>query len=324
MPSEDLKPNLPRPVHTFETEDFKMAWDRNFRDMLRAHPGIIKTAIAITDQAVAQYNPGNNPIPDYDAKVMFDRENGKWLEEKIIMRQKNNDEESDYDPVTGKLATQSRGWVDLTVGRGAILVPGESIKDDKTGLEIVVLGRSNRELPMPGFTRVDRCDYLKMSFRGQSFFVKRCFITNNPGFFEFKNTISAKEALKDLDFVRVVDAKLGYQDKNESWYISGWEELERAGFQTFDYSISRTDYGSKKKESIQAWLNLSEDEFTTKEDEYSKAEAKAKLISEKLELCGINYDLYSNLFYNYQTKTFVLLDVTGNQTEYLGNAIIEG
>ena len=291
MPKEIPQINTPSDPHFFEGKNAKIAWDRKFREMLRAHPGIIKTAIALVDKAIDEYAPENTTYGSLELK--YDKETARWLEEKHA------------------------GYRPLAYGRGTILVPGRPMMDDKTGLEVVVLGRSNREMQGMIRTRFDKCDYLKLSYDGKSFFVKRSFVTTNPGFIEFSNIQEAKELLKDLPNVGVVDAKMGYQDKNESWYISKWENLETDGFQSDPYN-QLNDYGKNKLPAE------TQDSFFAFENErdYLNYKQGRKLIEEKLKPTGIDRDLNANLFYNPKTKTFILLDVTGGRKGgHLGNAI---
>ena len=302
---------------SLESKSRKLAYDNEFREMFRENPGIIKTAIELIDRAIIDYDPVfvNNV---FNMQVRYDKETNKWLREKrkFILK----DEKIDYSGPEGAPITESDGWIDFHYGRNVLLAPGKQIADEKTGLEVTILGRSNRDLYGIHARRVDICEYIKISIKGQDFFVKRSFVTQNPGFTEFKNIMSAKEALRDLNFVRVVDAQLGYQNKNESWYVSKWENLESAGFTTFDTAISWDDYGEIKQERI----NEPENSFLgfESEQEYEEAEEKVNLIKEKLKPLHLEHDLDANLFYNHKTKTFILLDVTGGEDNTgIGNPI---
>ena len=300
-----------------------MAYANEFRAMLKEHPGIIRTAIGLANRAVDEYDPPDNPIPGYYRDVRFDKKTGKWLEEErhILL---NEQGKTYIDPVSGKTATKPVGWKDLTFGRGTILVPGKPVTDENTRLELTVLGRSNREMPLWSTgIRFDKCDYFKVGHEGHNFFVKRSIITNNPGFNEFRNTILAKEVLKNMDFVKVVEAQLGYEDQNESWYVSKWEDLEKAGFGTFDIGIRSNDYGEKKEGLLSGFGVIPYKEYLVQETEYKEAEKKADLIRHKLYEAGIHHDVDANLFYNIKTRTFILLDVAGEPTKALGNPIRE-
>jgi hypothetical protein len=270
---------------------------------------------------VAEYNPPDNPIPGYPLQVRFEKETGKWLQENrsLVM---GPDGKVQFDPITGKSITELVGWRDLDFGRGTILVPGQPIMDEENKIEVTLLGRSNREIALwYDRTRFDKCDYLKIAFQGQSFFVKRSFITINPGFTEFQRTASAKKVLNGMDFVKVVEAKLGYQDKKESWFISKWENLEEAGFATLlVYSREYDDYGKKIKG---VFAEYGHSEYLNQEREYRDAEQKAELIRTRLKKEGISHDIAGNLFYNPKTKTFILIDVTSESTKELGNPIRE-
>jgi hypothetical protein len=288
-------------ISSHRTEEIKLAYNLEFRNMLREHPGIIKTAIELADRAVAEYDPPNNPIKlSHNREVKFDREKVKWLEEVRHFMEKGG--KVQYQP-SGEPITIHAGWEELTIGRGTVLVPGKPVRDNTTGLEIIVLGRINSAKGLLG-NRPERSDYLKMTLDEKSFFVKRSWATTNPGIVEFHNTLSAKEMLKDLDFVKVVDAQLGYLDKNESWYVSKWEDLQKDGY--FPLTSNLDDYG---KDIIAEYRNLIGQNRNIGE--------KVALIREKLAPLNIQ-DLDANLLYSLKTKTFVLFDVTTMNPETLG------
>jgi hypothetical protein len=291
MPDENFgnKPSQ-SPIHSFEREGFKMAWDVEFRKMLRENPGIIKNAIELMNQATQEYNP--QPIKLGDLEVSYDKKSEKWMQD-------NGESAIDY-------------------GRGTFFSLDKIYKDEKSGLEISMLGRSKRELESGNSVRIDDCDYFKINFKDNSYFVKRSFISINPGFNEFKNTISANEALKDLDFVKIVDARLGFQDEKESWYVSRWQDIEQAGFVSFDTLAlgGVDDYGNL----IEGFLNNNY-RSETNNMRYKELTGKVSQIRNRLARAGINTeDLYANLFCNFNTGTFILLDV-GVDEKGLGNPI---
>ncbi len=277
-------------TRSIKTESRKIAYDDlEFRKMLRESPGIIKEAIALATRASEEYEP--QPIAIKNTEVSYDKESGQWLQ-------------ADGEPATE--------------GRGTFISPGKTFTDENSDLEVAMLGKSKRELESENkkSVRVDDCDYLKINFKGHSFFVKRSFVTINPGFTEFESTIKAKEALKDLNFIKVVEAKLGYQDKNESWYVSEWQEIEQAGFVPFDtLSLGGIDdYGN----SIDGF---SRNDFRSEASQmrFAELKIKAQRIENTLRRAGVNTgDLYANLFCNFNTGTFILLDV-GVDEKGLGN-----
>jgi hypothetical protein len=59
------------------------------------------------------------------------------------------------------------------------------------------------------------------------------------------------------------------------------------------------------------------------ETEYKEANRRIGMIEEKLKPYALHRDLGANLFYNYKTRNFILLDVTGESGEFLGDAIKE-
>ncbi len=288
-----------------ESEHRKLAYANEFRAMLRKHPGILKVAMEMVDKRLAEYNPAPMKLGKAEIPLKYDQQTGRWLQERKM-----------HPMVDGKIdfsQYEESEWDPLGYGRGVILAPGEPMVDENTGLTVTVLGRSNRDLPSGLFglgstTRIDKADYLKVDFHGHAFFVKKSFVTQNPGFVEFQNVIAARELLSDLDFVKVVEAQLGYQDKKQSWYVSKWEDLEAAGFEPFGEHMSINDYGQSTRlgydvpGSYRGFEN---------QQAYEEAHQKAKAIKQRLEAGSIHRDLGSNLFYNRETKTFILLDPTG-------------
>jgi hypothetical protein len=286
-------------VTSSTTENKKLVYVDEFRNLLRENPGIIKTAIALTDKAIEKYNPPNVVVGKTELK--YEKETGRWLRQQTDYIY-GDDGKITFDESGGAITKPGR-WITMDFGRGTILYLAKPVKDKNSGLEVAVLGRSNRDFGDGG--RIDKCDYLKMTIKNKSFFVKRSFISINPGFTEFENTTSAKELLKDFEFVKVVEAQLGYQDKNESWYVSKWEEFETDSFGSLEHSFD--DYGNMIGR-------------ISGKEEYEDAEQKAKQIKEKLREAGIHRDLGANLFYSRKIKSFFLLDVTGEDpSRMLGN-----
>lgn len=289
---------MPREINfdtiTFEVGKRQIAYSPEFRRMLLEHPGITRAAIKLADEAEAEYNPGKVRIGL--GEFEYDPDSGKWLEQRY-----------DYQ---GKPARKNP----MSIGRGMILAPGKPKLDSKTGAEVLCLGRSNRELgdmysQKP--SRLDVTSYFKMMLGGESFFVKKSLKTTNLGLDEFKATAAAQEVLEGLDNVRVVEMQLGYQDKKQSWYVSKWEELEGAGFVPYD-SLAVTgfdDYG-KMVSSQEFWLGFES------EEEYEEVKEKVNIIKRRLEQASLNVDVDSNLFYNRQTKTFILLDLTNRNAQH--------
>ncbi|PIT92979.1 MAG: hypothetical protein COU06_02520, partial [Candidatus Harrisonbacteria bacterium CG10_big_fil_rev_8_21_14_0_10_38_8] len=222
---------------TVEGKEKKLGYENEFRALLKENPGILKVAIKLIDQALEEYNPPEKIVDnEYSEKVklMYDKEANKWL-------QGLKDYHLRYP---------------MRIGRGTLLVPGEPVKDEESGLTVTVLGRSNRKFPK----REDIGDYLKITFQGQSFFVKRSYITISPGFREFQDTLTAKEALKELEYVKVIEAKLGYQDDKESWFVSRFEDLETAGYKpgvlenNIFSSREHDDYGNPIIDTSKAYI----------------------------------------------------------------------
>lgn len=311
-------------ITSFETENRKLAYANDFRDMLREHPRIIKTAISLADKASAEYDPP--PVKYKKFELRYDKQTGKWLEEQMLLEFRDGQYVRDEN---GEVKKVSGGWVPMKDGRGTILCPTEPLRDEDSGLEVTVLGKSNRALVDMHITRHDVSEYLKLDFEGSSYFVKKSLVTVNPGFNEFHNTVTAKKALADLDFVTVVDAQLGYQDKKQSWYISKWKDVEAAGFTPSNKGvwIGVDDYGNfgGAPEGYEAPVAPGDipRRFSgfPNETEYKEANRRIKMIEAKLEPFRLHRDLDANLFYNFKTRQFILLDVTGENNEFLGNPL---
>ncbi len=252
----------------------KLAYDLEFRKMLRESPGLIKTAIELCDKAIAEYNPNNFRIAGDGMEVRYDKDNNKWLEAESGQVYRYN--------------------------RGTLLVPGEKLTDPKTGLEIQVLGRSNRE-NMGHLKRRDLADYFKATIQGKSYFVKRSFITVNPGFQEFHNTRWAEWLINNKDLIQVVQPKLGYQDTKESWYISEWKEIENAGYRPVNYAFVADDYGNR----LGLEPGSSDDEVTAHEKEQRFVEKLEAELREVLTEDRLQNDISANLFYNPKTGKFI-------------------
>ncbi len=274
--------------------DAKITYATEFRDMLRENPGIIKIAIRLADEAVEKYEPKNIQIGSY--RLKYNRESRGWF----------------IDSDSGQTSILNRP----EFGRGVFLVPGKPSTDIESGLKVTVLGRSLREGIGGDRSRFDKADYFKFYFKGKAFFVKRSFITITPGFEEFQSIVRAKKALSDLDNVRLVEAQMGYQDNNESWYISKWENLESAGFLPENSLFGGPDnYGKHRKRGtfLQDSKNITE--------EFNDYSATEQTILSRLYKAGIVKDADNNLFYNLKTKQFIFLDLGFNESKGLGNPI---
>ena len=300
MPKERLKMDPGRsPVHTREDKREgkvgKVAWMREFREMLRENPGIVRAAIRLADQAVAEYDPPEIEMENEEGlerKLKYEKATSRWLrlvEDEIWATDSKG---KIYFPELDE-GVKLGDWIPMDFGRGTLLYPGNPIADQKTSLVVSILGRSNREFQRESFTVRNKCDYFIMTIDGKSFFVKRSFVTTTPGVAEFKNSMTAKEILKDLPFVKVVESELGFQNKDESWYVPRWENIENAGYESYN-QLTLLPTGLAEK---------------------------AAKIRQRLTEAGLGYDIGANLFYNPGTDHFILLDVTGN--ERFGNPFIK-
>ncbi len=278
-----------------EGKNRKLAYVEEFRKMLRENSGIIKAAMHLADQAVAEYNPPEIKMENEEGlerELKYEKATGRWLRlvgDEIFATDSKG---KIYFPELDE-GVKLGDWIPMDFGRGTLLYPGEPILDKKTTLVVSALGRSNREFQREGLIVRNKCDYFIMTIDGQSFFVKRLFVTTTPGVAEFKNTMRAKEVLKDLPFVKVVEAQLGFQNQNESWYVSKWENLENVGYEPYhQLTFMPTGLAGKVAE-----------------------------IRKRLTGAGLGYDINTNLFYNPGTDSFIMLDVTGH--ERFGNPVVK-
>ncbi len=267
---------------SFETDRRKIAYDNEFRDMLRDNPGIIKATKNLVDEAEHDYHPENMEFGGME--LAWDDIGESW---KIV---KMHGAEL-YQPEV------------LQYGRNAFLRPSETLKDEKAGIELTMLGKTNRVLTSRSRGKwVDRTEYFRVKHGDQDYFVKKSESTINPGFSEFHNTHKAAELLKRFDFVTVVESQLGYQSGKESWHVSKWQDIEAAGYNSVSYmmKLDFNDYGDP--------INLPEG--STGQEVFADQVFRLQAIKEVLKTHGLHYDLYPNLFYNPGTKHFILLDVT--------------
>ena len=162
--------------------------------------------------------------------------------------------------------------------------------------------------------RLDTSTYLKVTLGEKAFFIKKSVVTDNPGFEEFKNSAKAAEVMGGVENLSVVDAQLGYQDSNQSWFVSKWEDLERVGYFPSDAWIGGipNDYGKFLFSGLEEITNKSKEIYEVK----PKISATIQQIKMRLREVGIEMvDIDPNLFYNPETGKFFLLDITATKTK---------
>jgi hypothetical protein len=310
MPQEDFKPSTKRikeGVTMHEVGAKKLAYLQEFRDLLKESPGIIKKAEELIDKGIEDYNPED--IVLRGAHLKYDKGNVRWFEEKrrVVL---GPDGKIQYDH-DGHVVTTHAGWGPTFLGRGTFLSPGETMTDEETGLSLTILGRSNRVFHTSRIVREDKSDYIKVTLGGESYFIKRCSATFNPGFTEFKSTIKARDVLRGMSYVKVIEPQLGYQDEKDSWFISKWEDLKGLDYRPQN---SLDDYAT----------GVGYEKLRTNED-YDNYEFKRRNIEDVLRKAKLNLDLDSNLLYSQETGTFILLDVAEDGTiEYLQSRSMGG
>ncbi|MFH0819281.1 MAG: hypothetical protein V1898_04765 [Patescibacteria group bacterium] len=305
---------MPEPIKPFvvtnegttarESKTRKLAYVDKFRDELRERPGIIRSAVDLMNQAVSEYEPESFEYRPGNT-VRYDKDRNIWLINDPGIEYLRDEHGQPVRDEEGRSVMRRFDEQPFYLGRGTLLVPGEAIADPETDLQVTVLGRSNRDIPS-GFQqierRVDKTDYFRVDLNKKPYFVKRSTVTQNPGFDEFRAVQKAKEVLADLGFVEVIDAQLGYQDDQHSWYIASWKELESAGFIPYHPSRLSNDYGR----------------YVDRPRESQLPKKQYREIEKRLRSSNLDVDLASNLFFIPGTDKFFLLDVTSGNIEGIG------
>lgn len=278
-------------ISSLEGEYKKLAYDNEFRDKLREHPGMIESAMKLMQKAETEYNPPNFEFQG----IVCQWNKGEKIWEEISYRGKP------YNP-----PKRSGLW-----GRGVAFKEGEAVRDQDTGLELSCLGISKRDFysaEQVGPSRIDRTVYFKAKIGQETFFIKKSVATHQHGFEEFENTAKAKEALKSLDFVKVIDMKLGYVDKDQSWFISKWKDLEEGGY------LSLASLGEAAPDDYIRRVLTYDEQIKI----FNGIKPKVGKIKEALREGGVDIgDTLANIFYNYPTGKFILLDVSVHGAEGL-------
>ncbi|MDP4008630.1 MAG: hypothetical protein Q8P68_05570 [Candidatus Peregrinibacteria bacterium] len=311
---KQIMPQSTEHVSTFfETPNRKLAYNDQFRRMLKEQRGLIKTALRLIKEAEDAYNPENLTLKDkYECK---------W-----------NHESYDWDIIREEdklLDTPRKLWDAMKETRGAYLKPDKPHIDRATELEVQLLGKSHRTWWDDEATTIRRLDivsYARLTYKGTSFFVKKSTATHNPGYIEFHNTILAREALARLPYVRTIEPQFGYQDKGQSWFVSSWENLESTGFKPYIWHLGSgfDDYGElygdpRVLSCLADAKELNPEEEERADNNYKEMNEKFWEIEAALEASGTQFgDLDDNIFYNRETKTFIYLDVTRKPAVTIG------
>lgn len=297
---------------TSPSSERRIGYARDFRQMLRENPGVIRAALSLSQQAEDAYNPGDIHLINKDkvdvAVFRWNRGENNWQ----VIETHGTRHEQPQDIGTS-IST-----------RGTYFKADKPYVDEATGLEITVLGKATRTLapfPNPVPNRIDETSYFRMRLLDKSsqtnddvpdFFVKKSVATKFPGFEEFVLSKRAEEELGNIPELRVVEAQLGYTDEQQSWFVSKWEDLENINFfpaKTFTDRVPN-EYGGyphEMKADFALWM-----------DANVKVGEMIGKITDQMNAVGIDItDLEANLFYNPDTGEFFLLDVTAVSGEGL-------
>lgn len=276
-------------IKTIEGKHRRLGYTNEFHRIVEANPGILNAALRLAQQAEDEYDPPSIQIGIGELK---------WNKAKTRYEViKQNDQEL-QEPMDYSL---------FILGGGLVFVPGETLKDKDTGLEVTLLGKRDRDDLMAAThwrIRNERTSYFKVSLGNNSFFVKKSNATDNPGYEEFTNSHKVAEALIDLKDIEVVHAQLGYADDRQSWFVSRWEDLESKDFIPFDSWYGNVDiYGQF----------MPEEEY----DAVKKMATKVKIepiitdIAKRLQKLGLTLtDIPNNFLYNPKTGKMFFLDIT--------------
>ena len=116
----------------------------------------------------------------------------------------------------------------------------------------------------------------------------------------------AKQALKDLPFVRVLEVQLGYQDKKQSWFVSKWEDIKGSKF--LEDHRDHNEFGEKIIGATfdEKGILISRENDPRKAMLYTSRYEQIREILRELDIT----DLTANLLYSLNLGTFLLLDAT--------------
>lgn len=286
-------------VRIIERGTRKLGYALEFSQTLGEHPGALKTAMQLAQRAIDEYCPSN--IQSGVGELQWNKDETRF--DVIKVRGQSLAVPQPYE-----------NWASAT--RGVLLAEGGTYQDDKLGLNVTILGKSKRDYMLGMFNQLHRLDdsaYFRISLGEQAFFVKKSTKTINTGFSEFRDSIKVSTILRNIADIQVVDAQLGYESQQQSWFVSRWENLESASFYPFDLFMGNTpsDYG----EYI-SWMDERKQRYLAHE---SKVKATVEDIKTRLKKVGVEIrDIEANLFYNPFTEKYFLLDVTTKDANKLG------
>ncbi len=305
-----------------ETEHRKLGYATEFKTFVKENPGFLKNTRELIAKAEKDYSPGILHIGDIESRWVGPK--GFWE----VFREKGDLLEKPFP------LSQHRRF---SMSRTAFFMPGINYVDSSNTTEVKILGKFYREWPdrrgIPG--RIDQTTYAKVGHNGKYFFVKKSPITIMPGFREFTNTMKAKSVLQNIDYVKVIEAQLGYQDATQSWFVSRWELLEKAGFGPVSQqggTTGRDDYAQPidSPDTLQFGYDYKLLDTFSEEEKERRSKAlrterllmldREDMILQTLKGAGIfTQDLESNIFYNPTSHTFILLDLAAPETTKPGS-----
>ena len=165
---------------------------------------------------------------------------------------------------------------------------GSSLEDQ--GVKITVIDKDPPLIKPPG-------SYFKVEVEGEAFFVKTVsgFYDQGDGVWELNSLNKAKNLLRNMKDVEVVDFQLGYQDKDSTYFVSRWEE-----------GVVLDEY----LEKLQSIKKTSKDEKMAQNATKELVELKKRYDKIVLLLRDAFTDVHEhNMLYNPQTKKLKIFDI---------------
>lgn len=278
-------------VRLHEGTHRSLGYAEDFHQIVKERPGIISSTLKLMQKAETEYDPPNTKVGI--SEMQWNKDKDEW----------------EAISIDGKPLAKPQRHAEFAVSRAVLFRAGEPQVDTLTGLSVTLLGKSNRVFEETDLSdvydarRIDISSYFEIDLGGNKFFVKKSLATDNSGYHEFRDSIKVREALKGVANLKIVEAQLGYIDDRQSWFVSKWEDLEKVGFfPVATWAIyAMNDYGELPERDV----------LRQSHKLWEIAEAKIKEIKTRLTEVGMDIEDFGfNLFHNFETGQFFLLDVT--------------